>query len=181
MTRVLFKLFIVQFVALMFVFALGVTTSEAQQKTKVSGNMTMAHTKYETINVSVTDAHTISLYSYEGINVSTGKQAFMDAARLINIGTSELVKGNGPHQGYARLIKGADTVVSKWGGNVTAALSAEGTPLVTFAGIFSYTTGTGQFKNIQGTGTYKGKYISSTIATVEWEGEYSVGAAAMKK
>jgi hypothetical protein len=105
----------------------------------------------------------------------------MDAARLINIGTSELVKGAGTHQDYAKLTKGAGTVVTKWSGKFTDALSAEGTSLVTFAGIFSYTAGTGQFENIPGTGTYKGKYISSTIATVEWEGEYSVGAAALKE
>jgi hypothetical protein len=181
MMRALSKQLIVQSAVFVLAIALGVTTSEAQQKTRVSGSMTMAHIKYETINVNEADNHTISLYVFEGVNQSTGKQAFMDGASLINIGTSELVKGNGSHQGYARLMKGADTVVSKWSGNVTAALSAEGRPRVTFAGTFSYTTGTGQFKNIQGTGTYKGKYISSTIATVEWEGEYSVGGTAVKK
>jgi hypothetical protein len=41
-------------------------------------------------------------------------------------------------------------------------------------GTFSYTKGTALFENIQGGGTYKGKYISEKTYIVEWEGEYFI-------
>ena len=73
-----------------------------------------------------------------------------------------------------KLTKKDDTVFAKWKGSVMTTLSAEGTPVTTFEGSFSYIKGTGHFENIHGGGTYKGRFISKTIYTVEWEGEYFI-------
>ena len=161
-------------ISLVLIFALGVTTSVAQQKIKVAGKMTLAYTKQETIDVDDAEGHFISLAESEGKNVSTGKQEFMDGAQVVNLSFGDLVKGNGPHQGYVKFAKKDDTVIAKWEGKVTTTLSAEGTPITTFEGTFSWIKGTGQFVNIQGNGTYKGGFISKTLYTSDWEGEYSV-------
>src|SRR4030066_392580 len=49
----------------------------------------------------------------------------------------------------------------------------QGQPQTTFKGNFTYIAGTGQYKNIEGSGQYTGAFTSPTSYTVEWEGKYS--------
>ena len=65
-------------------------------------------------------------------------------------------------------------VPQKAEGKTTTILSPEGKPITTFEGIISFIKGTGKYKNIQGSGTYKGKLVSSVIIVNEWEGEYFI-------
>ncbi len=169
------------FISLAFIFALSVTTSVAQQKTRVAGTVTAADTKTETINVGDTeDDHILSLSGSEGTNVSTGKHKFMDGSDCSYMGQADLVKGNGTQQGYGKMSQNADSVFLEWEGHIIT-LSSNGRPMTTFEGTWSWTKGTGQFENIQGSGTYKGKYISRTIWTAEWEGDYFIAPVTTKK
>lgn len=174
MQMLTFKRSTTLFISFALIFALSVTTSRAKEKTKIAGTMTISYTKQETLDVGDTEEHIVALSEGEGVHVSTGKHKFMDGAQLVNISFGDLVKGNGPHQGYVRLTQKGETVFARWEGKITTTLSPEGTPVTTFEGSFSFITGTGQFKNIQGSGTYKGGFISRTIYTVEWEGEYFI-------
>ena len=161
------------FMSLALILAFGMTTlSIAQQKTKIAGKLTMAYTEQDMIEVGDTEGHTLTLAQAEGVNGSVGEHKFMDGAQVVTISFGDLTKGNGPHQGYIKFVKGGDTTFAKWEGQVTTKLSSEGTPVAAFEGTFSYIKGTGSFENIQGDGTYKGRFISKTIYTVEWEGEY---------
>jgi hypothetical protein len=162
------------FISLALTFALSTTTSLAQQKTKVAGKMTLAYTKQETMNIEDTAGHNMSLGQSDGTNISVGTHKFMDSAQVVNISFGDLAQGNGPHQGYVKFAKQADTTFAKWQGKVTTTLSPEGSPITTFEGTFAWMKGIGQFANIQGSGTYKGKFVSQTTYTVEWEGEYSI-------
>ena len=164
----------VLFISLALILAVGMMSSIAQQKSKIAGKMTLAYARQEMMDMGDTEGHVLSLSESDGINVSIGKHEFMDGAQVVNISFGDLVKGNGLHQGYVKLAKKDDTVFAKWEGKVTTTLSAEGTPITAFEGTLSYVKGTGKFENIQGSGTYKGKSISKTIYTVEWEGEYSI-------
>ena len=162
------------FMSLVLILALCAMSSMAQQKTKIAGKMTCAYTKQEVIDAGDTEGHVLSLAEYEGTNVSAGAHEFMDGAQVVNMGLSDLVKGNGTHYGYLEFAKKGDAVFAKWQGKVATVLSAEGTPITAFEGTFSYTKGTGRFENIQGSGSYKGKFISKTIYTTDWEGEYFI-------
>ena len=146
----------------------------AQQMTKISGKMTCAYTDRQAYESVYTEGHSLSLAESDGINISTGANVFMDGAQVVNFSFADLVKGNGPHQGYVKLLKKDDAVISKWQGKITTIMSNEGMPITTFDGTYSYVKGLGKFKNIQGNGTFRGKFISKMIYTVEWEGEYSV-------
>ena len=146
----------------------------AQQMTKISGKMTCAYTDRQAYESGYTEGHSLALSQAEGINISTGANVFMDGAQVVNFSFADLVKGNGPHQGYVKLLKKDDAVISKWQGKITTIMSNEGIPITTFDGTFSYVKGLGKFNNIQGKGTFRGKFISKMIYTVEWEGEYSV-------
>ena len=161
------------FISVALIFALAVTTL-AQEKTKIAGKITVTYTKQEKIDVGDTEGHIFPMAESEGTNVSTGKNEFMDGAQVANMSFGDLVKGNGPQQGYIKFTKNGDTTFAKWESKVTTTLSDEGTPIITFEGTFSYIKGTGQLENIQGSGTYKGKFTSETTYEWEWEGEYFI-------
>jgi hypothetical protein len=146
----------------------------AQQKTKIAGKITSAYVMEEKLNVGDAEDHIISLGESEGANVSTGENKFMDGAGVVNMSFSDIVKGNGPHQGYIKFAKNGDSVFAGWNGKIATIFSEEGAPITTFEGIFTYIKGTGRFENIQGSGTYKGKFISEKEYAVEWEGEYFI-------
>ena len=52
--------------------------------------------------------------------------------------------------------------------------SPKGRPLVTFEGTWSFAKGTGKWENVQGNGTYKGKFIGPGIFAHDLEGEYFI-------
>jgi hypothetical protein len=174
MEKHIFKTLMILFISLILIFASGVMMSIAQEKTQIAGKFTATYLKQETIEVGDTEGHIVYLEQTEGTNESTGEHTIMDGARVVNVSFSDLVKGNGPHQGYIKFAQNDDTYFAKWEGTVTTTLSAEGTPIITFEGTYFYIKGTGQFENIQGSGTYKGKFISETTYIAEWEGEYFI-------
>ncbi|MFH1011245.1 MAG: hypothetical protein V1784_08425 [bacterium] len=156
------------------VFAIGAMPTNAQEKTKIAGKMTITRPERPTLDVGDTPGHQLAMAQEKGTNSSTGEHKFMDNAEVVNLSFSDLAQGNGPHQGYMRVWQMADTVFIKWQGEVTTTLSAEKTPVTTFQGAWFYTKGTGQFQNIEGRGTFKGKFTSETEHTVDWEGEYFI-------
>lgn len=162
------------FISLVLIFTLGVTTSIAQQKIKVSGKHTFAYTKQDSINVGDTEGHLITLSEYEGFNVSTGKDKFMDGALDVAMGFSDLVMGNGTDQGYGKFSLNGDVIFWKHQGNIATTISPEGKPVSTAEGSWTWIKGTGKYENIQGSGTYKGKFMSRSIFIVDWEGEYFI-------
>ena len=107
----------------------------------------------------------------EGINVSTGKKKFMDGAKVVAVEFGDYVEGNGPNLGYGKMTLNGDVVFWKSEGKSITTLSPDGTPITTFEGTYTVIKGAGQYENIQGSGTFKGKLISATKAIYEWEGE----------
>jgi hypothetical protein len=114
----------------------------------------------------------LSLVEAKGVNVSTGKIEYMNGGQVVNLITSDLVNFNGPIQGYSIVKKKEDSAIGKIEGKIITELSSEGTPVATIEASLTWTKGTGQFKNIKGVVTAKGRYISENIYIVEWEGEY---------
>jgi hypothetical protein len=161
------------FASVALIVAVVVAPTAAQEKFKVAGKMTSTETRHDTIAIGDVEGHIFSLSKYEGTNASTGESKFMDGAQLVNVASSELTMGVGPHHGYVRLINADGTVVAQWAGRVTTVSTKEG-PLVSFEGTYSYTMGTGKFQNIRGSGTYKGRFTSKTEYTSDWEGEYYI-------
>jgi hypothetical protein len=168
------KASVVLSVSLVLIFALGVTNSIAQQKIKIAGKMTGATTTLDSIIVGDVDGHLISLYTSEGVNVSTGKHKFMDGAQYVNAGYGDYVMGSGPGEGYGQMSTNGDVVFLKYQLELVTTLSPDGKPVVTFEGSYTYTKGIGKYEGIRGSGTYKAKFISRTIWVLEWEGEYFI-------
>lgn len=174
MEKALLNRLTVLFVGLALILAFTPTMSIAQQMTKAAGMIKATYTKQDTIAVGDAEGHNLTLAISEGLNVSTAAHEFMEGARTVNYSFSDLVGGNGPHQGYIIFTKNGDSAFGKWQGKVTTVISAEGAPATTFEGTTVWIKGTGKFENIQGTGTYNGAFISKTEYEVEWEGEYTI-------
>jgi hypothetical protein len=163
---------IVQLVIFWLILTLGVATVEAQQKYQIAGKQTLAFTKQERSMVGDVEGHMLSLVEVEGVNLSTGTIEFFNGAQVINLITSDLVNFSGPVQGYSISKKGDDTFYAKFDGKIITTISSDGTPLTTIEATMTWIKGTGKYQNIKGGGTAKGRYIASTIYTLEWEGEY---------
>ncbi|MQY79126.1 MAG: hypothetical protein GH151_08030 [Bacteroidetes bacterium] len=129
------------FISFVLIFTLGATSSIAQQKFNIAGKMTLANTIKDTINVGDTEGHIISLSEFEGFNVSTGKEKFMDGALVFGMGFADLVMGNGPYQDYAKVSLNGDVVFYKGQAKVATTLSPEGKPVTTYEGTLSFTKG----------------------------------------
>jgi hypothetical protein len=146
---------------------------EGHKKFKVAGKQTNAYTRQERINVGDIEGHILSIIEAEGVNVSTGETDYMNGAQVINIVTSDLVNFNGPIQGYSITKKKNDSVFGKFEGKITTTLSPDGTPVAVIEEVnLTWVHGAGQFKNIRGAATAKGRYISKNIYLVEWDGGY---------
>ena len=162
------------FISLVLIFAFCVTPSLAQKKIKVAGEVITAYTTQHKINVEDTKGHSLYVLKSEGINKSTGENKFMCGAEYVYVAFGDYVMGNGPHVTYSKMSKNGDVVFSKAKGKTTTTLSPKGKPVITVKGTLKFTKGTGQYEGIQGDCTYEGKFISSTIMVIKWEGDYFI-------
>ena len=82
------------------------------------------------------------------------------------------IEGNGSHRGYSdNNFKSGDKIYNKWEGTHKTIVKEGGVWELNYEGKFSYTGGTGTFKNIKGGGVYKG---TRTAKGVTEEGEFEV-------
>jgi hypothetical protein len=161
------KKFMLLLISLAAIFALSVTTSLAQEMIKLQGKR-FGTFKSEPIKVDHIKGHTLSTGVGKGVDI-------INNAIFFSWSTSDLVKGNGTHQGYSKTIdKDGDVSFGKFQGKITTKMSPQGRPLVTFKGTWSFIEGTGKWENIQGSGTYKGKFIGPGIFAYDLEGEYII-------
>jgi hypothetical protein len=147
----------------------------AESMIKVAGKMTMEIVETDSLAVADAEGHLMYLQVYEGTNANVGENEFMAEAAISNSSFSDIVQGNGFHQGYVEFTKDDGTTFAKWKGEITTTLAADSTKVTSFEGKFSYIGGTGKYENIQGSGTYTGQFTSNTTLTADWEGEITLG------
>jgi hypothetical protein len=162
------------FLSVGLVLTICAAPSLAQEKITAAGTMTMTQARADSMAISIGESHIMSLMRSTGTNAASGEPKFMDGAQAENSSFSDLVLGNGPHNGYLTLTVDGNSVFVAWKGTVTT-VPGEKEPLISFAGTYIWTGGTGEYAKITGSGTYKGHFTSKTAYTAEWTGEYSIG------
>jgi hypothetical protein len=140
---------------------------------KIAGSAELSYTKHETLDVPDAPGHQLLLGQTTGTDKNTGPTDYFADASAVNVETADLAQGNGPHQGYYTMGKGADTAVAKWHGTVTTTMSPDKQPMTSFSGTWRYVHGAGQYANLKGSGTYKGHFLAQDRYAVTWEGTYS--------
>ena len=85
------------------------------------------------------------------------------------------VAGTGTHSGYyVRFHKNGDTEYGTYEGTHKTTVKEDGSwEMSTWEGTYKIIGGTGKFKNIKGSGTYRGKATAEGAST-EFEGEYAL-------
>jgi len=174
MERTRFRRWLALFIGSAWVLMMGSTLSWAEQKTQIAGRMVLTKKLHQAIEIDDTKGHALCLFEYVGINRNTGEHEFMDCAQAVNRYFADFVERTGPIQGYTKFSKMGDSIFAKWEGEMNTTRSPDGTLLMIFEGSYSIVGGTGQFANIEGSGTFKGKMPSWIVQIVEWEGEYSI-------
>ena len=155
-------------VTLASIIAFGVTTALAQEKVKVKRKAFGIKVKSEKFQIDDTEGHFLVLSEFKGVTADGEFTRYQTS-------TGDLIKGNGPINGYAKYVdKVGNTYISKYQAVLSTTKSPEGKPISTFKGTYSYINGTGKFENIEGGGTFKGRFIGKGIYTMDAEGEYVI-------
>jgi len=172
MRRLAMKLTLVLLVSLALILVLEAGFAFAQEKIKISFRQTHATVKSESVEIGDVKGHYAGFRYYEGpVEVIEGPKA-LEGAQDTGISLWDMVQGNGSAHGYAKAVKGPNSVVMKHETRVRTSTSPDGTPVTTYDGSFTFIKGTGEFEGIQGGGTMRGKFISKNISVTERQGEY---------
>jgi hypothetical protein len=169
-------------------FALGspaalaslLASAPTPERIPVSGVFDMKYTQQHALPVSDAAGPVLLLNQSAGTNRNTGRSDYMAGGLVINREIAELTQGNGPHQGYITEVKGADTTVTRWHGQVTTTLGADQKPATQFEGKWTKVSGTGKYDGVSGNGTYSGRMLSPTEYNVEWAGEIVLNRTASR-
>jgi hypothetical protein len=142
---------------------------------RVAGTMTLSYTEQHALPLGDPSEPILLENQAKGSNRNTGPTDYMDGADVTNIEIADLIQGNGPHQGYITFSKDGETTRNRWSGRVKTVLAADGkTPITTFYGTWTKLSGTGRFDGVSGSGRYRGRMLSPTNYTVEWDGEIAL-------
>ena len=154
-------------ISLGLILVFGVMTSVSQETVKLKGKIYLFATKSETMKIDDTEGHVFLMTESKGVDVGSGMvihiKQFLD-----------LVKGNGPIQGYStNYYPDGSKMFFKGQGKLTTSLSPEGRPIMTTEATRSVIKGTGKWEGFQGSETLKYKAIAEGIGVMDWEGEYT--------
>lgn len=163
------KKYILTALSIMLIIVMGTTVSHGKKKFKGKWKTYGVFTKVDRIEIKDNvKGHLISHYTSKGIS-----KGFESGGVIISQGMSDLVNFNGPNSGYQTTVdKKGNRTYTKWQGKVKATRGRKG-PKVTFAGTWKFIGGTGKFRNIMGSGTYKGMFIGKGIWVNNIDGEYT--------
>ena len=104
-----------------------------------------------------------------GTNSDTAGNAFMNGASVVWTGTQILDRGNGPEQGVITLV-GKDGVASAAYKGTIKTTVQDGKPYTTGSGTWEPVAGTGPHQGMKGGGTYSLTMTSPTEFRGEWRG-----------
>ena len=104
-------------------------------------------------------------------DTTTSSDPDWNETELISYQQDDQVAGTGTHRAYfRRLRKNGETEYGSYEGMHKTSVKDDGSWEMTWEGTYQMIGGTGKFKNIKGSGTYRGKATAQGALT-EWEGE----------
>jgi hypothetical protein len=119
--------------------------------------------------------HVLGLFTSSGVNKSTGKTPFLDAATETEVVYYDVMKGNGPHHGFI-FYKAADgTLLNEFNG-YGRVIIVDGKPQSFGVGWWHTVAGTGRYANGTGSGTYTTRLaLPDFEGATEWDGTFVEG------
>jgi hypothetical protein len=158
------------FVALMFIVALMNVSAQAADKKKVKGSGKSARLISQTVTYPG-DHPKHEFTELVRMDTFTSSDPDFNNTDVLFYVHLDLVEGSGPHNGYATVsTKSGDAIHFKFAGSGKLVAKEGGAWEQPFDGKFEWTGGSGKFKNIKGTGTYKGVLKPDAVA-YDWEAD----------
>ena len=145
-------------------------SAQAAEKKKYSGTNKLGPPISRTV-VSPGDdpKHELVLQVYR--QTTTSSDPDWDGTEEMIYGQQDHVAGSGINRGYFRRFhKNGDTTYGSFEGMSKRTVKEDGSSEPTWEGTYKITGGTGKFKNIKASGTYRGK-VTAEGAFTEFEGE----------
>lgn len=157
-----------------------VAMSPAPQRLSVSGVSVLKYSRQQAAPAGDPAGPVLLLNEARGSNRNTGTTEYMANADVTLREIADLTRGNGPHQGYITMAKGADTTISQWHGKVSTTMGSDQQPVTRFEGTWSTLQGAGRYAGATGHGTYRGKMLSPTEYAVEFSGDIELSRSASR-
>jgi len=161
---------VVGVIAAFLVVSLSFPTPAAEKK-KISGTNKYQGPPISRTSVSPGDdpKHELVLTVLRG--TTTSPDPDWNENEIMIYGQADQVAGTGTDRGYFRRFhKNGDTTYGPVEGMHKATVNADGSWESISEGTWQFTGGTGKFKNIKGSGTFRGK-ATAQGASIDWEGE----------
>ncbi len=134
----------------------------------MTGRFTGRSTMQTVFSLHDTTDHEMSLMEVRALQSSSDEN--WNDAKLTYWGAADVFEGCGQQRGYfVEDHPNGDRTCGTFEGQMD---STKGQP--TIEGTFTYTTGTGKFAGISGSGTFKGRMTSPTEVEMSWEGSYQL-------
>jgi hypothetical protein len=145
----------------------------APATTAVSGSITLSYTAAPVAKGMNANGLSVFVSNASGTNQNTGETKYLAGARVTNVDTAAMVNGNGTHSGLVTFTEGTSKVVKRFSGTTTTKMAGD-KPESTIKGSWTIMSGTGKYAGITGSGTYAGRFETSTRYKVEWKGTTSM-------
>jgi len=136
----------------------------------LSGSFSGRATSQSTIALHDVSNHDLNLLEVRGVQKSPDEK--WNNSKITYWGTADLIAGNGAQRGYfVNEHSDGDRDFGTFEGRIA-------TPggQVTIEGAWNFTGGTGKFKGLTGSGSYKGRMTSPVEVENTWEGKYQIAA-----
>jgi hypothetical protein len=160
---------VISSVAAAVLVASSIFSTQAVEKKKISGVNNFGPHVSQSIS-SPGDVPNHEIVQSIRLDTVTSSDPDFNGSRYINYEQVDQVAGTGSHRGYGKQItKNGDEIYWKWEGSHQT-VAKDGAWESTFQGTFQYVGGTGKFRNIKGSGTYKGT-VSPKGGAGNWEAE----------
>jgi len=150
------KFFASAWIVALTALALALPAYAESKKVTLSAKRPLAWTTSTVVAIGDQPNHEIAqrVYSYE----ITSPDPDFNGFKTTNHVQADEVAGTGSHRGYAVWpLKNGDTVYVKFEGTHKTMVKDGGAWETPFEGKFEFVGGTGKYKNIKGSSTYKGK------------------------
>lgn len=169
------RVFVATALSLLPLLLVPLTASLPAQVSRAAGTVTLKYAEQHALPMGDQSEPVLLQNRATGTNRNTGPSDYMDGGDITNIEIADLVQGNGPHQGYITFAKDGEMTRNRWSGKVKTVLAADGkTPVTTFEGTWTTLSGTGRYERVSGSGRYRGRMLSATEYTIDWEGELAL-------
>ncbi|MCB2191936.1 MAG: hypothetical protein KQI62_10245 [Deltaproteobacteria bacterium] len=162
-----------KWVALVFlgalVAALSAGPAMAEQKMKMKGKRFGVITETTVHPVGDVKGHAVGVTVSEGVDI-----LYKATWRSISNADLHMPQGGTIRGWNITTLPNGDKTYGQFQGKLEGKRGPDGKPMMLLHGTWKFVRGTGKWAGVQGSGTFKGRYLGKKIYTYDLDGEYTI-------